>query len=197
MERRRQCFACDLFVLWNGNRYNVYKCFKERTKALPHHSRLLFFHNHEIERIWFGAGFVLLWVSCANLQTRYWQIELALCEACCQKDNEPVNKAFHSFSLWFWLGSLLWQKRNLLVFPHLAFFYLFRQSSRPSEGQWRRWAGFQLNTKDLLFWVEMELCNSDITCNTGDLVSRYMPDVRGGPTRFDSDHVFMDVDLLV
>lgn len=26
---------CDLFVLWNGNQYSAYKCFKERTKALP------------------------------------------------------------------------------------------------------------------------------------------------------------------
>lgn len=47
---------------------------------------------------------------------RHWQIEVALCEDGCQKNNEAVNKAFHSFSPWLWLGSLLWQKRNLLIF---------------------------------------------------------------------------------
>lgn len=55
----KSAVSSNLFVLWNGNLYNAYKCFKERTKALPT-QQTLFFHNHEIQHIWCRVHFALL-----------------------------------------------------------------------------------------------------------------------------------------
>lgn len=86
-----------------------------------------------------------------------------------------------------WPG--LWQKHNLLSFPCWAF-YLFHQSFRPSEGQQRRVSSWIQRTYCFAKWaqfVEIELCNR--RCMTGDLMSRYVPNIRGGLTKFDSNHV--------
>lgn len=37
--------------------------------------------------------------------------------------------------------------------------------------------------------MEMELCNSDIACNIGDLMSRYRTNIRGGLKKFNSNDV--------
>lgn len=109
---------------------------------------------------------------------RHWQIEVALCEDGCQKNNEAVNKAFHSFSPWLWLGSLLWQKRNLLIF-HVWHFACsvsrldHRRGSRGGGGGGGGgWVGFTQRSGCFCkvskrLW---KLCNSDITCNTCGLI---------------------------